>query len=254
MSTATTTTTALVGRPGVPFGRTLQAELRKMVDTRAGRWMVIVMAALAAVVLTAFVIWGPAEDASFRGLLELGTLPLAMLLPILGIMAATAEWTQRTGLVTFTLEPRRGRVVLAKALAALLLALVVLVAAVAASALANVVGGTGEWDLTAAAGSGLVLALMIYVLQGVAFGLLFLNTPVAIVSVLVLPTAWTILTQVFASLATVGEWLDMDAVTRPLFAGEMAGQDWAHLGTAVATWVLLPLAIGTYRVLHREVK
>ena len=44
-----------------------------------------------------------------------------MLLPILGIMAATAEWTQRTGLVTFTLEPRRGRVVLAKALAALVL-------------------------------------------------------------------------------------------------------------------------------------
>ena len=115
-------------------------------------------------------------------------------------------------------------------------------------------GGTGEWDLTAAVGGGLVLALMIYVLQGVAFGLLFLNTPVAIVSVLVLPTAWTILTQMFTSLATVGEWLDMDSVTGPLFAGEMAGRDWAQLGTAVAAWVLLPLAIGTWRVLHREVK
>ena len=125
MSTATTTTpavggsptsqppvvpTALEGRPGVPFGRTLQAELRKMVDTRAGRWMVIVMAAVAVLILAAFLIWGPAGDASFRGLLELSTLPLAMLLPVLGIMAATAEWTQRTGLVTFTLEPRRGRV------------------------------------------------------------------------------------------------------------------------------------------------
>ena len=40
--------TALPGRPGVPFGRTLRAELRKMVDTRAGRWMVLVMAAIAA--------------------------------------------------------------------------------------------------------------------------------------------------------------------------------------------------------------
>ncbi|WP_210650581.1 hypothetical protein [Nocardioides sp. SYSU D00065] len=243
----------LEGPPGVPFARTLRAELRKMVDTRAGRWMVIVMAAIAALVLAAFVIWGPAGDATFRSLLELSTLPLALLLPVLGIMAATAEWTQRTGLVTFTLEPRRGRVVLAKALAALLLALVVLAVATAAAALANLAGG-GAWDLTAAVAGGLVLALLIYVLQGVAFGLLFLNTPVAIVSVLVLPTAWTIATQIFGSLDDVGEWLDMDSVTRPLFAGEMAGRDWAQLTTGVAAWVLLPLAVGTYRVLRREVK
>ncbi len=246
--------TALPGRPGVPFGRTFQAELRKMVDTRAGRWMVIVMAATAAIVLASFVIWGPAEDASFQGLIELATLPLAMLLPVLGIMAATAEWTQRTGLVTFTLEPRRGRVVLAKALAALVLALVVLAAAVAASAVANVVGGTGEWDLGAAAGGGLVLALLIYVLQGVAFGLLFLNTPIAIVSVLVLPTIWSIATLAISALEDAGEWLNLDSVTSPLFAGEMGGQEWAQLASATAVWVLLPLAVGTYRVLRREVK
>jgi ABC-2 type transport system permease protein len=245
---------ALPGRPGVPFSRTLQAELRKMVDTRAGRWMVIVMAAVAAIILAAFLIWGPAEDASFSGLLQLSTLPLAMLLPVLGIMAATAEWTQRTGLVTFTLEPRRGRVVLAKALAALLLAAIVLVVAVAASALANVVGGTGEWDLTAAAGGGLALALLIYVLQGVAFGLAFLNTPVAIVSALVLPMIWSIATTAVSALDDVGKWLNLDAVMQPLFAGEMAGQDWAQLATAGGVWVLLPLAIGTWRVLTREVK
>ena len=127
-----------------------------------------------------------------------------MLLPIIGVMAATAEWSQRTGLVTFVLEPRRGRVVLAKALAALGLAVVVLVAAVAASALANVAGGTGEWDLTAAVAGGTVLALLVYVLQGVAFGLLFLNTPVAIVSVLVLPTVWSIATLAISSLEEVG--------------------------------------------------
>ena len=248
------TPAALPGRPGVPFGRTLHAELRKMVDTRAGRWMVIVMAAVAALILVAFLIWGPAEDASFQGLLELSTLPLAVLLPVLGIMAATAEWSQRTGLVTFTLEPHRGRVVLAKVLAALALALVVLVVAVAASALANVVGGTGEWDLSAAAAGGLVLALMIYVLQGVAFGLLFLNTPVAIVSVLVLPTVWSIATTAISSLQDIGRWLNLDLVTQPLFAGEMGGRDWAQLGTALAVWVLLPLAVGTHRVLHREVK
>ena len=114
--------TALEGRPGVPFARTFQAELRKMVDTRAGRWMVIVMAAAGPPSS-----W-PRSSSGVRprtprsaACCELSTLPLAMLLPVLGIMAATAEWTQRTGLVTFALEPRRGRVVLAKALAALAL-------------------------------------------------------------------------------------------------------------------------------------
>lgn len=246
--------TALPGRPGVPFGRTLQSELRKMVDTRAGRWMIVVMAALATVVPIAFAIWGPSEDDGFRSLLGYSTLPLTVLLPILGIMAATAEWTQRTGLVTFTLEPRRGRVVLAKALAALLLALVVLVVAVVAAAAANLVGGTGEWDLTAAVGGGLVLALLIYVLQGVAFGLLFLNTPAAIVSVLVLPSLWAIAAQISDTLADVGEWLDLGSVTAPLLEGQMDGHYWAQLGTGLALWVLLPLAVGTYRVLHREVK
>ncbi len=261
MSTDTTTPTtsptapaaALTGRPGVPFGRTLQAEVRKMVDTRAGRWMVIAMAALTVLILASFVLWGPAEDATFANLLQVSTLPLAILLPVIGIMAATAEWTQRTGLVTFALEPRRGRVVLAKALGALALGLVVLAVAFAAAAVANL-AGDGAWDLDAAAGGGLTLALLVYVLQGVAFGLLFLNTPVAIVLVLVLPTAWSIVTQVFSSLSDVGAWLDLDQVTRPLFAGEMAGQDWAQLGTGVGVWVLLPFAIGTYRVLTREVK
>ena len=266
MSTATTSQTpavgatdvpaasALPGAPGVPFGRTLQAELRKMVDTRAGRWMVIVMAAAAVLILAGFVIWGPAEDASFSSLVGLATLPLAMLLPIIGVMAATAEWSQRTGLVTFVLEPRRGRVVLAKTLAALGLAVVVLIPAVAASAVANLAGGTGEWDLTAAAAGGTLLALLVYVLQGVAFGLLFLNTPVAIVSVLVLPTVWSIATLAISALEQAGTWLNLDTVTRPLFEGDMVGQDWAHLVTAAAAWVLLPLAIGTYRVIHREVK
>jgi ABC-2 type transport system permease protein len=253
-STAAPTPTPLEGGPGVPFARTYRAELRKMVDTRSGRWMVIVMAAAAALILAGFVIWGPAEDASFRGLLGLSTLPLAMLLPIIGVMAATAEWSQRTGLVTFVLEPRRGRVVVAKALAALSLAVVVLAAAVAASALANVAGGTGEWDVTATIAGGTVLALLVYVLQGVAFGLLFLNTPVAIVSVLVLPTVWSIATVAISSLEEVGRWLNLDTVTTPLFEGEMVGQDWARLATSAAVWVLLPLAVGTYRVLHREVK
>ena len=243
------------GRPGVPISRTYRVELRKMVDTRSGRWMVIVMAAAAALVLTALLIWGPPT-----------TCPSAACWASRPCRSpcccrSSASWQrppsgrQRTGLVTFILEPRRGRVVVAKVLAALSLAVVVLGAAVRG------VGARQRHrrrpvsaDVTAAIAGGTVLALLVYVLQGVAFGLLFLNTPVAIVSVLVLPTVWSIATVAISSLEEVGRWLNLDTVMAPLFEGEMVGQDWARLATSAAVWVLLPLAIGTYRVLHREVK
>ena len=95
----------------------------------------------------------------------------------------------------------------------------VLIAAVAASAVVNLVAGTGEWDLTAAAAGGSLLALMLYVLQGVSFGLMFLNPPVAIVSVLVLPTIWSIATLAISSLEQAGTWLNLDTVTRPALRG-----------------------------------
>ena len=245
---------ALEGRAGVPFGRTLRGELRKVVDTRAGLWMVVAMAALAAIVMAALVIWGEPADATYAGLLGLAVLPLAILLPMLGIMAATAEWSQRTGLVTFTLEPRRERVVAAKAIASVLVALAVVAVAFAAAALVNVTAGAGTWDLTWAAAGGVVLGLVLYVLQGVAFGLLFLNTPLAIVAVLVLPTLWGIATQLIDRLEGIGRWVNLDRVVEPLFVGEMTGRGWAQLGTGVTAWLLLPLAVGTYRVLTREVK
>ena len=37
---------------------------------------------------------------------------------MLGILLVTSEWTQRTALVSFTLTPVRGRVLVAKVLAA----------------------------------------------------------------------------------------------------------------------------------------
>ena len=41
--------------------------------------------------------------------------PMSVILPIIAVLSVTAEWTQRSGLTTFTLVPHRGRVVLAKA-------------------------------------------------------------------------------------------------------------------------------------------
>lgn len=244
---------------GVPLSRLVHVELRKMVDTRAGLWMLLVMGGLTALVVGVVLFTAPPSELIFHTFAGVVGLPLVMLLPILGIMAATSEWSQRTGLVTFTLEPRRGRVVTAKLIAGVLLGLVLIVGSLAFAALANVVGmvardGNGSWSIPAGVVVGLVVGLSIFVLQGFGFGFVLLNTPAAIVASLVLPTAWTIGSGLSPRLNRIGEWADLNRVVEPLFSGQMASSDWAHLGTGISVWVVLPLAIGIWRVMTREVK
>ncbi|WP_420122512.1 ABC transporter permease [Nakamurella sp.] len=248
-------TAVAAGRPDlrpVPFRRTTRVELRKMVDTRAGRWLLAIVTAAGLATIAATLIWssGPHGLTDFLGY---AAFPLSLLLPVIGIMGATAEWTQRTGLVTFTLEPRRGRVVAAKLVAAVLLGLAVLAAAVAASALATMATGSA-WDLTLPMLAGLAAGLLLFVLQGVAFGFAFLNTPAAIVASLLLPTVWTIVGGLVPSVQRASEWLNLTVTTGPLLNGTMAGDDWAKLAASAALWIGLPLAVGTWRVLTREVK
>ena len=40
--------------------------------------------------------------------------PMTLLLPVMAILSVTSEWSQRSGLTTFTLVPHRGRVIWAK--------------------------------------------------------------------------------------------------------------------------------------------
>ena len=51
-----------------------------------------------------------------------------------------------------------------------------------------------------------------------------------------------------------GAVADLPCLTVAALNGTMAGDDWAKLGTSAALWIGLPLAVGTWRVLTREVK
>lgn len=245
-----------LGRPtrGVPFHRLVRVEARKMVDTRAGRWLLIAIAALGALASAALAIWGPEGDIIYENFLAMAATPLILLFPVIGVMAATAEWSQRTGLVTFALEPRRGRVVGAKVVAATVLSLGVAVVVAAAAALVNLVVG-GGWEMPHASVLGMVAALVILVLQGVAFGFAFLNTPLAVVLLLVAPNALTLLGGLSQTVAKVLPWVDLNGVTNLLIGGTSAtGEQWAQAATSVGAWVLLPMAVGIWRVMTREVK
>ncbi|MFY1636314.1 hypothetical protein ACN27F_24080 [Solwaraspora sp. WMMB335] len=94
---------------------------------------------------------------------------------------------------------------------------------------------------------------MINVVMGVAFGMLLLNTPLAIVLLLLLPTAWTVVGGIVERLRTAAEWLDLTLTTEPLRTADVAAGQWARLGTSVALWVLVPLVAGALRIHRRDI-
>jgi ABC-2 type transport system permease protein len=238
-------------RAGLP--RLTRVELRKMADTRSGFWLLLVIQLLAAAIVTITVIFGEAHDQNFHDLLK-GTLwVVSLLLPVLGILSVTSEWGQRTGLTTFALVPERGRVVTAKVLAAAGLAAYAVVACVVTAAIGNLFAG-GSWDLPLYALAHAALFELIGVLGGVAFGLVFLNSALAIVLYFILPTAWAILFETIHALDKPADWLDTSRTFAPLIDGGMTGTAWAQLGTSVALWLGAFLVVGLWRLRRTELK
>ncbi|MDV3221025.1 ABC transporter permease [Intrasporangium sp.] len=243
---------------GVPFLRLLGVELRKMLDTRAGRWLIIGIGAIIAIALT-IMFFNNGGDHSFGMYLQTTTMPMAILLPIVGILAVTSEWSQRTGLVTFGLEARRSRVAFAKTLGALVVgvaafATAMVLAAAAHQAAITLRGIEGSWSIDGLALLGAAGYVLLGLLQGVAFGMLFKNTPAAIVVYFVLPSAWSILGDLVSWLQEAASWLDMNRTMQPLFEGSLTGEQWAQLGASVGLWVALPLAAGLWLLRRAEVK
>ena len=111
------------GTPPVPLSRLVRVELRKMADTRAGLWLLSTIGVVTVLVIVAFFVVGESSDRTFLALLGFASIPQGVLLPVLGILLVTQEWGQRTAMVTFTLVPNRGQVLLAKCLAAVVFVL-----------------------------------------------------------------------------------------------------------------------------------
>lgn len=242
----------------VPFTRLVRVELRKLHDTRSGAGLLIAIGLVTALVMVlTFFLTVPA-DLTYLSFLTAAALPQGLLLPILGILAVTGEWSQRTTMTTFVLEPRRARVATAKLLAAMVFALLAVLVALAAGAVANLLaigfrGADGDWSLDASVVGGAVLMQLISVAMGVAFGMAVLQSTLAIVSYLLLPTIWSVANAVVARLDRAAGWLDVSRTGAPFYAGEADGLDWCRLGTSVAVWVGIPLAIGYRRWTRREV-
>ena len=177
---------------------------------------------------------------------------------MLGILLITSEWGQRTTLTTFTLVPSRARVVAAKVAAALVLGLVAVVVAIALAALATLAGGQDDGFSALSADDFAKFGLLQVsgILQGLAFGLILLNSAAAIVTYFVLPIGFSIIASIWSALSDVAPWVDLGTAQAPLFDGtqNLTGEQWAQVATASLIWIVLPFLAGLVRVMRAEVK
>lgn len=255
MTTATIATPAADrdARPGL--ARLTAVELRKMSNTRAGFWLLLSTVGLAAAAVTILLFAGDAEDHTLRDMLSVATAPVAILLPVVGILLVSSEWSQRTSLLTFALVPRRSRVIAAKLAAGVVLSLAALQICIALALLGTAIADPGvadAWSLPAWMLGQTTIYVVTAMITGIGFGAMLLSSAPAIVLYFALPMAWTALGALF--LEGPARWLDGTQSFSPMTEELMSSTQWARVGTTLALWMLLPLLIGLWRVTRGDVR
>ena len=266
MSTTTATGAIDIGSTTqVPLTRLAKVELRKALDTRAGRWFTVSILALVLAVQAIYAFTAPDNEKDYGDFLSIAGGVLGYFMPILIIMLVTSEASQRNGLVTFTLEPRRSRVVVAKFLAGVALAVTVMVLAALIAVVGTLLGASAgaspEWSVDGnLLFNGFVLANVFGVLIGFAIATLIMNTPAAIVGYfaysLILPIAVGILGSLSSGFEDFAPWIEFNTAQMPLFSGDYTptGEEWAQLATSGTIWLVIPLVLGIARLLRTEFK
>ena len=241
-------------RPGLAL--LTRVELRKMVDTRAGLWLLIATAGLTLLGVGLGAFLGHASDHTWHELMNIAVQPASVLLPIVGVLLVTSEWSQRTTLTTFALVPQRSRVVAAKVLASLLIAVAAFVIGLALSLLATAVADrppSGGWTMPAGLLVQDLAYLAVSILMGTAFGAALLSSAPGIVLYFTLPIGWAILTHTVKALDHIGDWLDPSRTTSSMTEDLMSGKEVEQLLVSLLLWLALPLLIGTLRIRRAEI-
>jgi ABC-type transport system involved in multi-copper enzyme maturation permease subunit len=247
----------------IPMPRIVGVELRKMFDTRAGFWLMTSIGIAAVLATAATLLFAPDDQLTQDSFSAAIGFPMAVILPMVAILSVTSEWSQRSGLTTFTLVPHRGRVITAKVLATLVVAVGSMVLALAVGALGTVAGSAiagvdTVWDLSPLSFLLIVLGNVLGMLAGFMLGLLIRNSAGAIVTyfvyTLVLPPLLGLLAANQKWFADLQPWVDYNYAQTPLFDGGLTSQQWQHLAATGGLWLLLPMAIGLLVVRRAEVK
>ena len=247
----------------IPMTRVVGVELQKMFDTRSGFWLMASIAITAVIATSAVILFAPAEVLTYDTFAGAVGFPMTVILPMVAVLSVTSEWSQRSGLTTFTLLPHRGRVIAAKASACLLVGLASIILAFGVGAVGNLLGATIAgaplvWDISATHMLDIALAHGLGMLMGFTLGVVIRNSAGAIVAyfvyALVLPTLAGLLAAFQQWFADLQPWVDFNFAQGNLFNGNVTGEQWSQLAVAGSAWLLAPLSIGLVLLLRSEVK
>jgi ABC-2 type transport system permease protein len=247
----------------IPMTRLVGVELRKMFDTRSGFWLMASIVIASVLATAAIIVFAPDDQQTYDNFAAAIGAPMTIILPMIGILAVTSEWSQRSGLTTFTLVPHRGRVLLSKFLAAVGVGIVAMFIALVIGALGTLVGSliTGldpVWNATVGEFALIVLGSVLGMLFGFMLGVLIRNSAGAIVAyfvyTLVLPPLLGLLAVNQKWFADLQPWVDYNNAQTVLFNGSVTTEQWQQLAVSGTIWFLVPLAIGLFIVRRSEVK
>ncbi len=268
MTTLTTDRPAVAPRtrralPAIPMTRVISVELRKMFDTRSGFWLMASIGILAVVATGATILFAPDSEQTYESFAAAIGFPMAVVLPMVAILSVTSEWSQRSGLTTFTLVPSRGTVIAAKAVCAVGVGVVSMFVALGIGALGNIVGtaisgAPTVWDVGVTEFLTIVLGTVLGMGVGFMLGVVIRNSPGAIVGYfvysLVLPTVFAMLAAFQDWFRDLQPWVDFNFAQTRLYDGDLTGEMWAQLGVSSLPWLVLPLAVGLWALARSEVK
>jgi hypothetical protein len=245
------------------MARIVGVELRKMFNTRSGFWLMMSIAIAAVLATVATLLFAPDAELTQDAFSAAIGFPMAVILPMVAILSVTSEWSQRSGLTTFTLVPHRGRVIGAKLVATLAVAVVSMVLALGIGAVGNIVGSAiagvdTVWDVSFQNFWLIVLGNVLGMLAGFMLGVVLRNSPTAIVGYFlisfVLPGLFMVLANAQAWFEDVWPWVDFNYAQGALFNGDPSAAEWAHLGVTGLVWLAIPMAVGLKMILKSEVK
>jgi ABC-2 type transport system permease protein len=248
----------------IPATRLVKVELRKMFDTRSGFWMLVSIGVLSPISAGSLLVFGLNSDVTYQNFVRASGFPMSVILPIIAILAVTNEWSQRTGLTTFTLVPSRGHVIGAKAIATLLVGVGSVAVALAVGAVGNVAGSAlagvdTVWDISLSMAAQIALYNLVGMAIGFTLGVVLRNSAAAIVGYfvasLVLPGILVLLAQVRSWFEDLQPWIDWNKTQVALLDGATnTGKEWAMLGSTTMIWIVIPLVIGLLFLRRSEVK
>lgn len=247
----------------IPLSRITRVELRKCLDTRAGFWLLASIGIACLLATGAVIAFAPTNQFTYSTFTLAIGFPMSVILPMVAILSVTAEWSQRSGLTTFTLVPHRTRILLGKALAAVTIAVASMLVAFPVGAVGNLIGSAIHgvptvWDQGVVDVLYMVGGNTLLLMVGFMLGVLIRSSTAALVTYLiyafVAPTLLTFLAMSQTWFADLQPWVDPNFSQDALFEGGFRGEQWAQLALTTLVWLVVPLAVGVRSLVRSEVK